>query len=131
MRNSESKKPYTFKHLIFGKEYTVTVYFDDNRYNANFCFKNRILEIPAFNYYDYLVHELMEMGFVLNLCRFVGCEGSQEFHFMFNHSQFSTVIEIVAPEIKRLDEYLRSRFKVNNGNLIRKRNAKSKTTVKL
>ncbi len=100
-------------------------------FNASFDLRTKTLEIPATDYYYFMLHELMEMGMVLNLCRFKGCEGSQEYLFVLNHSQFSVLIEIIAPEIKRLDEYLKSRFKVYNGNLIRNKNIQSKKTIRL
>ncbi len=131
MQKIEDENTCIFKHLLFGKEYTVTVYFNEDMFNASFDFRTKTLKIPATDYYYFMLHELMEMGMVLNLCRFKGCEGSQEYLFVFNHSQFSVLIEIIAPEIKRLDEYLKSRFKVYNGNLIRKKNIQSKKTIRL
>jgi hypothetical protein len=39
-----------------------------------------------------LLHEIVEAVLVDNFVRFTGCEGSQEYNFVFNHTQFAKII---------------------------------------
>lgn len=81
---------------IFGYDWKVKVVKSTDGYGGgSFSWKTRSIEIKKDGYKEMeviLLHEIIEAVMVHNLARYYGQEGNSEYHFFFNHTQFTKII---------------------------------------
>lgn len=47
-----------------------------------------------------LLHEIIEAVLVHNLARYYGNEGNTEYHFFFNHTQFTKIVQDISQALR-------------------------------
>ena len=81
---------------LFGYDWKLIV--NSNECNMNeggsFSWKDKTIKIN--NKYgegkSILLHEIIEAILIYNMARYYGNEGNQEYHFFFNHTQFTKIV---------------------------------------
>lgn len=88
---------------MFGYEWSVSVTHNKNeKGEGSFTWSEREIKIndPWGQAEAIFLHEMIEAILVENLVRYYGQEGNTEYHFFFNHTQFTKIVADIFQALK-------------------------------
>lgn len=93
-------KPKNETLKLFGYNWKIKKGFGDAGGSFDWVKKTMLINDKYGDYETILLHEIIEAILLENLTRYYGQEGNTEYHFFFNHTQFTKIIKDIYQALK-------------------------------